>query len=84
MKTATEMTEKQRLAVEAMEGARSEGISLSDYAKARGLVTRELYDGIAGLRRKGSIAVENVGGLDGAVLGENVGQIAAAAQLEMQ
>ena len=31
--TATEMTEKQRLAVEAMEGARSEGISLSDYAK---------------------------------------------------
>ena len=43
MKTATEMTEKQRLAVEAMEGARNEGVSLSDYAKARGLVIRELY-----------------------------------------
>ena len=56
MKTATEMTEKQRLAVEAMEGARSEGISLSDYAKARGLVIRELYDSIAGLRRKGLLA----------------------------
>lgn len=53
MKTATEMTEKQRLAVEAMEGARSEGVSLSDYAKAHGLVIRELYDAIAGLRRKG-------------------------------
>ena len=56
MKTATEMTEKQRLAVEAMEGARSEGVSLSDYAKAHGLVIRELYDAIAGLRRKGLLA----------------------------
>jgi len=56
MKTATEMTEKQRRAVEAMEGARNEGISLNDYAKARGLVIRELYDAIAGLRRKGLLA----------------------------
>ena len=56
MKTATQMTEKQRLAVEAMEGARSEGVSLSDYAKARGLAIRELYDAIAGLRRKGLLA----------------------------
>ena len=56
MKTATEMTEKQRRAVEAMEGARNEGISLDDYAKARGLVIRELYDAIAGLRRKGLLA----------------------------
>jgi hypothetical protein len=56
MKTVTRMTEKQRLAVEAMEGARSEGVSLSDYAKARGLVIRELYDAIAGLRRKGLLA----------------------------
>jgi hypothetical protein len=53
MKTATEMTEKQRRAVEAMEGARNEGTSLNDYAKAHGLVIRELYDAIAGLRRKG-------------------------------
>ncbi|MEJ0036710.1 MAG: hypothetical protein WDO68_11575 [Gammaproteobacteria bacterium] len=56
MKTATEMTEKQRRAVEAMEGARNEGISLNDYAKARGLAIRELYDAIGGLRRKGLLA----------------------------
>lgn len=55
MKTATEMTEKQRRAVEAMESARNEGMSLSDYAKAHGLVIRELYDAIAGLRRKGLV-----------------------------
>ena len=56
MKTATEMTEKQRRAVEAMEGARQAGISLNDYAKTHGLVIRELYDAIAGLRRKGLLA----------------------------
>jgi hypothetical protein len=39
-----------------MEGARRERISLSDYAKAHGLVIRELYDAIAGLRRKGLLA----------------------------
>lgn len=43
MTTAT-FTEKQRQAIEAMEGARSEGIALSKYAKAHGLVIRELYD----------------------------------------
>ena len=56
MKAAIEMTEKQRLAVEAMEGARNEGSSLNDYAMAHGLVIRELYDAIAGLRRKGLLA----------------------------
>jgi hypothetical protein len=56
MKTATQMTEKQRRAIEAMEGARSEGVALSDYAKAHGLVIRELYDAIAGLRRNGLLA----------------------------
>ena len=56
MKAATEITEKQRRAVEAMEGARNEGISLNDHAKAHGLVIRELYDAIAGLRRKGLLA----------------------------
>src|SRR6185312_15900466 len=52
MTTAT-FTEKQRQAIEAMEGARSEGVALSKYAKAHGLVIRELYDAIACLRRKG-------------------------------
>jgi hypothetical protein len=49
--TAT-FTEKQRQAIEALEGARSEGVALSKYAKARGLAIREVYDAIACLRRK--------------------------------
>jgi hypothetical protein len=49
MTTAT-FTEKQRQAIEAMEGARGEGVALSEYAKARGLIIRELYDAIACLR----------------------------------
>ncbi len=49
------MTEKQRRAIEAMEGARREGVALSEYAKAHGLAIRELYDGIAGLRRTGRL-----------------------------
>jgi hypothetical protein len=52
MTTAT-FTDKQRQAIEAMEGARNEGLALSKYAKAHGLVIRELYDTIACLRRKG-------------------------------
>jgi hypothetical protein len=51
--TTAMFTEKQRQAVEAMEGARSEGVALSRYAKAHGLIIRELYDAIACLRRKG-------------------------------
>jgi hypothetical protein len=51
---ATEtFTEKQRLAMEALEGSRREGVALSHYAKARGLAIREVYDSIACLRRKG-------------------------------
>ena len=49
----TEFTEKQRQAIDAMEGARGEGVALSKYAEAHGLVIRELYDAIACLRRKG-------------------------------
>lgn len=56
MKTGSEMTEKQRRAVEALEGARSEGVRLSEYAKGHGLPLRELYDAIAALRRKGVLA----------------------------
>lgn len=56
MKTATQMTEKQQRAMEAMEGARREGVTLSDYAKTHGLVIRELYDAIAALRRNGQLA----------------------------
>jgi hypothetical protein len=54
--TAAGFTEKQRQAIEAMEGARIEGVALSKYAKAHGLIIRELYDTIACLRRKGLLA----------------------------
>jgi hypothetical protein len=52
----TAYTEKQQQAIEAMEGARSEGVALSKYATAHGLAIRELYDAIACLRRKGLLS----------------------------
>jgi hypothetical protein len=52
MSTAT-MTEKQRMALEALQSAKREGKTLTDYAKAHGLEIRELYDSLACLRRKG-------------------------------
>src|ERR1700746_3835284 len=53
---AETLTEKQRVAVEALEGARRAGVPLSDYAKAKGLATRPVYDAIAALRRRGALA----------------------------
>jgi hypothetical protein len=47
------LTEKQRVAVEALEGAQRAGVPLSDYAKAKGLELRPVYDAIATLRRRG-------------------------------
>jgi len=41
--------------VEALEGARRAGVPLSDYAKAKGLATRPVYDAIAALRRRGAL-----------------------------
>lgn len=52
MSTAT-MTEKQRMAFEALQSAKREGKTLTDYAKAHELEIRELYDSLACLRRKG-------------------------------
>ncbi len=52
MSTAT-MTEKQRMALEALQSAKREGKTLTDYAKAHDLEIRELYDSLACLRRKG-------------------------------
>ncbi len=51
--TTAEMTERQRRAVNAMEAARQQGCSLTQYAKAQGLAVREIYDALAALRRKG-------------------------------
>jgi hypothetical protein len=47
------LTQKQREAVEALEGARRAGVPLSNYAKAKGLELRPVYDAIATLRRRG-------------------------------
>jgi hypothetical protein len=52
MSTAT-MTEKQRMALEALHSAKRESKTLTDYAKAHGLEIRELYDSLACLRRRG-------------------------------
>jgi len=49
------LTQKQREAVEALEGARRAGVSLTDYAKAKGLELRPVYDAIAALRRRGAL-----------------------------
>jgi hypothetical protein len=49
------LTEKQRVAVEALEGAQRAGVPLSDYAKAKGLELRPVYDAIAALRRRGAL-----------------------------
>jgi len=35
--------------------AKARGNALSDYAKARGLATRPVYDAIAALRRRGAL-----------------------------
>jgi len=50
---AVRMTDKQRRGKEALEAAQRAGLSLSDYAQRHGLVVRELYDAIAGLRARG-------------------------------
>jgi len=49
------LTQKQREAVEALEGARRAGVALSDYAKSKGLELRPVYDAIATLRRRGAL-----------------------------
>lgn len=47
------MTEKQRQAVAAMEAARSQGCSLTSYARANGLDAQRLHSMLYGLRKRG-------------------------------
>jgi hypothetical protein len=54
-----ETTEKQRAAMEALQGARREGKTLSDYAKAHGLAIWPLYNALACLRKKGFLPKAN-------------------------
>jgi hypothetical protein len=49
----TTMSGKEQQAVDALEAARREGATLTGYARAKGLVIGELYNTLAGLRRKG-------------------------------
>ena len=51
----TKVTDRQRRAMEHMERARQQGMALSDYARAQGISAREIYDGVAALRRKGAL-----------------------------
>ena len=47
------LTTLQRQAMEHMERARSQGLSLSDYAKVQGVSVRQIYDAASQLRRRG-------------------------------
>jgi hypothetical protein len=49
----TTMTERQQQAVDALKATRREDVTLTAYAKAKGLVIGELYSTLATLRRKG-------------------------------
>lgn len=52
----TELTDKQRQALEHVERARSSGMRLSDYARAQGVGVRVIYDSMVALRKKGVLA----------------------------
>ncbi len=49
----TQLTDKQRQALEHVERARSSGMKLSDYARAQGVGVRAIYDSMVALRKKG-------------------------------
>jgi hypothetical protein len=51
--TAKQLTDKQRQAIDCLEGARKEGVALSAYARSRGLAVRQIYDAMVALRRRG-------------------------------
>ena len=51
--TATVMTQRQRAAVEALEAARSQGCSLTQYARTHGLKVQLIYATLSELRKQG-------------------------------
>lgn len=53
---AAKLTDKQRQAMQHVEQARRDGVSLSAYARSHRLGAREIYDATAALRRKGVLA----------------------------
>jgi len=48
-----DLTDKQRAALAALQGARAAGMGLSAYARVNGLNARQLHDSVAALRRRG-------------------------------
>jgi hypothetical protein len=50
---AKRLTDKQRVALEAVEGATAAGLGLNAYAQANGLNVRQIYDSMAALRKHG-------------------------------
>lgn len=48
-----DLTDKQRAALAALQGARAAGIGLSAYARVNGLNARQLHDSVVALRRRG-------------------------------
>ncbi|HTY50928.1 MAG TPA: hypothetical protein VMB48_14660 [Steroidobacteraceae bacterium] len=53
---AKRLTDKQRVALEAVEAAKAAGLGLNAYAQANGLNVRQIYDAMAALRRHGVLA----------------------------
>jgi len=51
--TAGAMTQKQRAAIEALEAARSQGCSLTQYARTHGLNAQRIYAILSALRKQG-------------------------------
>jgi len=49
------LTDKQRVAMDALQAARAAGMGLSAYARANGLNVRQLHDAVTGLRKRGLI-----------------------------
>jgi predicted transcriptional regulator len=51
--TAAAMTQKQRAAIEALEAARKQGCSLTQYARTHGLNAQRIYAMLSALRKQG-------------------------------
>jgi hypothetical protein len=52
---ARKLTDKQRVALEAVEAAKVAGLGLNTYAQANGLNVRQIYDAMAALRKHGLV-----------------------------
>jgi hypothetical protein len=52
---ASGLTDKQRIAMAALQAARASGMGLSAYARGHGLNGRQVHDSISALRRRGAL-----------------------------